>query len=231
MRALTFDADQTLWDFRAVYQQALDATVTAIIERGYATEAHVSAELLRSIRDDVVVEYRGRPHRLEDVRNRSFQVFFEGTGSTVSEAQRLADEMTQLYLQVRFDAIRLFPEVTAVLERLGERFPLGLLSNGNTYPERCGLPNTFSAIVLGPSYGFEKPDPRAFEEIARQLGVATTDLVHVGDADDDIEGANGVGATSVLVNRSGAVLPWAMDADYEVRDLTELESVIDDLGR
>lgn len=227
--ALTFDADQTLWDFRGVYRRALDATVQEILERGYADEDQVSSELLRSIRDEVVLEYRGQPHDLEEVRNRSFQVFLERVGHPEPQAE--ATRLTHLYMEVRFGAITLFPEVAEVLGRLGMRYPLGLVSNGNTHPERCGLPTTFSAIVMGPEFGFEKPDRRAFEEVARQLGVLTTEILHVGDDWDDVEGANAAGATSVFLNRTGAEPDFANDADHEVGDLHELEDLVRQISK
>lgn len=183
--AVTFDADQTLWDFSSVYRKALDATIESIIERGYASPEQANAARLRSIRDEIVREYRGRPHSLEEVRNRSFQAFLEQIGHT--DVEPIAAELTALYMHVRFTSIELFPDVVEVLGRLGDQYPLGLVSNGNTHPDRCGLPTTFSAIVMGPDFGFEKPDRRAFEEIGRQLGVAPSDLLHIGDDWDERE--------------------------------------------
>jgi len=66
--------------------------------------------------------------------------------------------------------------------------PVGLLSN-------CAVPElvartlrrsaldreVFDAVVVSVDCGWRKPDPRAFETVARQLDVETADLVVVGD--------------------------------------------------
>lgn len=224
IRVLSFDADQTLWDFHGVYRLALDATVAAIVDRGILPAAAVSADALRLVRDEVVEGVRGRPHSLEEVRERSFSVFLDRAGhATPAET---AAELIELYLQVRFDSIKLYPDVRGSLQRLGMQYQLGLVTNGNTYPERCGLPGVFAAQVIGPEHGFEKPDPRAFERLAQQLSIEPAEMLHVGDDHDDIAGANGVGAVSVYINRTGSRPPWANDADYEITDLVGLEQLL-----
>jgi len=76
-------------------------------------------------------------------------------------------------------------EAAAAASEVG---PVGLLSNC-AVPElvaktlrRSALDTTsFDAIVTSIDCGWRKPDPRAFETIADQLGVDTADLVVVGD--------------------------------------------------
>ena len=121
----------------------------------------------------------------------------------------------------------MFADVAPAIASLKGRYRLGLLSNGNTYPERCGLPDTFDAVVLGPDHGFEKPDPQAFAMVASKLGVDVTDLAHVGDDWDDIEGANAAGATSIYLNRTDDDPIFRSDADHEVRDLDELVRLLE----
>jgi len=226
LSALSFDADQTLWDFSGVQDRALAATIRAMVERGDVEAGTVDAERLKLVRDEVVVAFQGRPHSLEEVRQHSFQVVLEQAGHRAPE--EAARDLIEIFLQVRFDEIRLYPEVRASLDRLKRRYPIGLLTNGNTHPDRCGLPGVFDAIVLGPDHGFEKPDRRAFEAIADGLGVDLGSLLHVGDGRDDIEGANGVGATSVYLNRDGLDPSFRSKATHEVRDLVELERLLDD---
>lgn len=224
IRALSFDADQTLWDFGGVYSKAVQATVAAMIERGDATAEQATPAALKQVRDELVLSYRGAPHNLEEVRERSFVVFLRSIGHT--EPERAAAELVKVYMDVRFGAIELYPEVSTVLARLKQRFRVGLLTNGNTYPDRCGLPGVFDAEVLGPTYGFEKPDPRAFETIASLLDVRCDEVMHIGDDWDDVHGANAVGAVSVFMNRSALKPDFAADADLEVANLTELEALL-----
>ena len=135
--------------------------------------------------------------------------------------------LVEHYMNIRFNQIELFADVAPAIALLKGRYRLGLLSNGNTYPERCGLHDTFDAVVLGPDHGFEKPDPRAFAMVASQLGVDVTELAHIGDDWDDVEGANAAGATSIYLNRTGGDPGFRSDADHEVRDLDELVGLLD----
>lgn len=224
IRALSFDADQTLWDFRSVLQLALEMTARTMVDRGLAPAGSVDRRSLQAARDEVVGRFRGQPHSLEEVRRASFELVLRRAGCP--DATGAADDLLEAFLEVRFNKIELYPEVRESLARLGRRYPIGLLSNGNSYPERCGLDGVFDAVVLGPSLGFEKPDPRAFETLARQLDVEPSVIAHVGDDWDDIEGANASGMTSIYLNRESATPAFRADADHEIQSLTDLETLL-----
>lgn len=224
MTAISFDADQTLWDFRAVQRKALAATVDAMVRRGDVPPGTVDSAVLQIARDRVAEENRGRPHSLEAVRQRSFEVVLAGAGHP--DPTTAAAELTEIYLTVRFDQIELYPDVASSISRLAVGHRLGLLSNGNTDPDRCGLPGTFDAVVLGPAHGVEKPDRRAFELIASGLEVDVSSLIHVGDDWDDVDGANDAGAISVFMNRDSRDPEFRSRAAHEVRDLVGLEHLL-----
>lgn len=225
--AVSFDADQTLWDFHEVHQRALKSTAAEMVARGYVREGDVDLVRLQSARDEIVRSARGQPHNLESVRQRSFEAFLERAGH--DNASEAAEILTSHFLDIRFNQIRLFSDVQPSLERLKGSYRLGLLSNGNTYPDRCGLPNVFDAVVLGPDLGIEKPDVRAFTTIADKLGVDVASMMHVGDAADDVDGANAAGAVSVLIVRDRQPPQTASDPDYTVGNLHELHSVLEEL--
>ena len=223
--ALSFDADQTLWDFDAVKRRALRATIAEMERRGDVPAGAVTPEAMDQARDVLVQRFRGATHRLEEVRERSFAEVLTAQGHPTPDAA--AAVLVEHYMNIRFNQIELFADVAPAIALLKGRYRLGLLSNGNTYPERCGLHDTFDAVVLGPDHGFEKPDPRAFAMVASQLGVDVTELAHIGDDWDDVEGANAAGATSIYLNRTDDDPVFRSDADHEVRDLGELVRLLD----
>ena len=224
IQAVTFDADQTLWDFAGVYEKALASTLDLMVERGDVAAGAITADDLRDIRDSIAERARGSAHDLADIRRQSFV-----------EALRLHDHpspeeagalLAAHYLRIRFDSIRLYDDATETLAAIRQRCPIGLLSNGNTEPERCGLPDTFDAVVMGPDHGVEKPDPRAFELIAERLGVRPEELLHVGDDADDVDGINDVGGISVLLERDGARPELAARSDHVIASLVELPGLV-----
>lgn len=226
LSAVSFDADQTLWDFHEVHQRALQSTAAEMVARGYVRPGNVDVAGLQSTRDEVARAFRGRAHSLEEVRQRSFAVFLERAGH--DDVAAASESLTAYFLDIRFNQIRLYPDVEPNLARLKCRYRLGLLSNGNSYPDRCGLPDVFDAVVLGPDLGIEKPDVRAFTTIADRLGVDVSSMVHVGDAADDVDGANAAGAVSVLIVRAEQRPDTATVPDYTIRDLSELHALLVD---
>ena len=223
--AVSFDADGTLWDFDRVMRHALEVTLAELRRRrpGEATTA-LTVEELVAIRDEVAADHRHDWSRLEDIRLAAFTATLERLGL---DDPALARELNALYLRHRFDDIELFDDVTDCLDAVGRRHPIGLLSNGNSYPERCGLDGRFAFTVFAEQHGTAKPDPALFEIAAHAAGCSLDELVHVGDGEADVVGARRAGCRVVLINRSGACHPVADEADAEVTDLREVPPILD----
>jgi FMN phosphatase YigB (HAD superfamily) len=118
-----------------------------------------------------------------------------------------------------------FPEVFETLKTLRRTVPrLGILSNwGWHLPELCeqlGLAPYLDFIVVSARVGCSKPNPCIFREMLRQAGTTPERTLHVGDSlSADVRGAQAVGITGVLVDRTGTVQP---DGYPVVRDLAEV---------
>jgi len=122
--------------------------------------------------------------------------------------------LNTVYLQQRFGDTRPYDDVLPTLDALHGRYRLGLLSNGNSYPERCGLPDRFHFVVFAQDHGIEKPDRRLFEVALARAGCRPQELLHVGDSlTNDVAGAQGAGVRSVWLNRYGAQNDSAVEPD------------------
>ena len=114
-----------------------------------------------------------------------------------------------------------------MLRDLKSRYQLGLVSNGNTYPERVGLGDVFNFVLLAVECGIAKPDRRIFELALDQCGCDASQVVHVGDSlPSDVRGANGIGIRSVWLNRDGAANETGITPDHEISDLRELPDIL-----
>jgi transcription antitermination factor NusB len=75
--------------------------------------------------------------------------------------------------------------------------PVALLSNASTRLfddlERSGIEADFDAVVSSAEIGVTKPDPRAFEAAADQLGLAPERCLFVDDLDPNVSGARSCG--------------------------------------
>jgi len=225
IKVISFDGDMTLWDFEEAMRHSLSITL-AELQRLAPGErsSELTVSRMIEIRNAVAAELKGRTVNLEDIRLRAFVRTLESIGC---HDQALAAELNALYLRHRFEDIELYPDVVPALDSLGPHFTIGLLSNGNGYPERCGLEDRFSVVVFSQDVGIEKPDPGIFLAACAQAGCDPCELMHVGDSlEADVAGANGVGAISVWLNRNGAPNGSAIAPDYAICSLAELPALL-----
>lgn len=226
LTTISFDGDMTLWDFQKVMRHSLALTLAELRRcvPGKATSA-LTIDKMIDIRNVVASELKGTTTNLEDIRLHAFERTVEFVGYADNT---LAAELNALYLKHRFEDIELYPDVTSTLDALRSGFSLGLISNGNGYPERCGLAGYFSFVVFSQDIGVDKPDPRIFLAACQQASCIPTEVMHVGDSlETDVAGANTVGAMSVWLNRQGKQNNTGITPDYEIRSLAELVAIVE----
>lgn len=199
IKAISFDGDGTLWDFDKVMRHSLRHVLKELEARDQEAAAMLDVEKMIEIRNRVANELKGKVTNLEAIRLEAFR-------RTLMEIGRpndiLASQLYQVYLKHRFEDIELFDDVLPALKKLGKKYTLGLLSNGNSYPERCGLEGIFQFVVFSQDYGVEKPNPKLFLIGLEKAGCSKPELLHVGDSlEKDIIGANNAGIKCIWINR------------------------------
>lgn len=221
IEAIFFDGDQTLWDFQLVMRRALTATLAELRRLRPGPADGLDIESMITDRDQVAAELRGVETNLERIRHAAFARTLRRIGIP---DEALAAQLNAIYLEHRFADVELFPDVRPALRELGSRYRLGLLSNGNSYPERCGLDGVFEAVVFSQDHGAEKPDRHIYDIAAAQLGKPAKQLVMIGDSlTNDVYGAEQAGWRGIWLNRDGAPAP---DGVEQIRDLREVLSVV-----
>jgi len=217
LRAVIFDLDNTLLDRSAAHRGWLDALAAA--------------------RPDVFP-----PARWAEDRARLIAADGLGYTSRSEYFARLLAWHPGLPAELRercraemFRHVRPAPEVHALLDALGARFRLGLVTNGHPVSQRgklraADLERRFAAaatVVTG-ELGVHKPDPRAFQPVIEALGVAPAEAVYVGDnPTHDVVGARQVGLRSCWVAMGRA---WEQEhgppPDWTVERVQELVEVL-----
>jgi putative hydrolase of the HAD superfamily len=126
------------------------------------------------------------------------------------EDTSLADAAFEVFLAHRMN-VDFYADALPALAFLAERFPLVAVSNGNADVHRVGIGTHFHASVSAHRLGFAKPDARIFHAAAASAGVASHEVLHVGDdAALDVLGGLGAGMQTVWLNREAHV--WSHDA-------------------
>ena len=211
----------TLWDFEKVMRHSLTFALaemrTCLAGEG---AADMTVEKMVEIRDEVADELKGKGISLREIRLQAFRRTLQAVGS---DDREFAARLNAVYRKHRYEDIELYPDVLATLDDLGLRYMLGLVSNGNSLPQQCGLEGRLAFVVFSEDVGFEKPDERIFEIACRQADCTPQEWMHVGDSlECDVEGARRVGAVSVWLNRDGRPRESNITPDYEISSLREL---------
>ena len=222
---ISFDVDQTLIDTDRVIMRSMESVRDELIGRvpGERTQS-LTVEEMWSIRDREEKGYTGNVRDFDEIRRRSFLRMLDHVGYTGPD---LSTRLNEVYLEHRYNDIKPYEDVVPMLDALGPRFKLGLLSNGNNYPEYFGLAERFDFVVYAQDIGIEKPDPRTFQIAVEQAGCGLDQLLHVGDSlETDVAGAQAVGIRAVWLNRDGVSNDTGIKPEYEIRSLTELPGLL-----
>ncbi|MBI4423322.1 MAG: HAD family hydrolase [Elusimicrobia bacterium] len=171
-----------------------------------------------------------RRHRLQGLD-------LEGTVAlqAAAVAAELAPDRPELGAAVaaRFaaDSRAHFARQRPMLERLGERFRLGIVSNfyGNLEGllRAEGWAGLFGVVADSGVLGATKPEPAIFRHALDRLGVLPERAFMVGDSlERDIRGAERLGLSHALLRAGPEGAPPCCPAGRTVRTLAEMESLL-----
>jgi 2-haloalkanoic acid dehalogenase type II len=224
IKVVSFDADGTLWDFNKVMRLSLKRSLLELERINPSAAAMLNVDKLIEIRERVAEEMAGRTPKHEQIRLEAFRRALREIGRP---DEALAGHLTEVYLRHRFEDIEPYEDTLPSLNALGKRYKLGILSNGNSYPERCGLGGVFQFTVFSQDHCVEKPDPRIFRIVLERAGCSKDELLHVGDSlESDVKGAFEAGVKCVWLNRQGLENDTNFKADYEVSSLLGLLEIL-----
>jgi 2-haloacid dehalogenase/putative hydrolase of the HAD superfamily len=123
----------------------------------------------------------------------------------------------------------ILPEVRGVLGRCP--VPTCIVSNIDTADLQSALRHNrlrFDRTVTSEDCRSYKPAPEMFARACALLGVASCDVLHVGDSvRADVRGAKALGIPVLWINRSGRTAPSGADRpDFASADLTGLLEIV-----
>lgn len=109
------------------------------------------------------------------------------------------------YFSAFYPNCELIPGTKEILAELGERYPLGMITNFTDGPaarkiiDVLGLDPFFQEVVVSGEVGYRKPHPYVFERFVDVLGVPAGQILFVGDdLEADVLGARDAGLRPVL---------------------------------
>lgn len=120
----------------------------------------------------------------------------------------------------------ILPGTRERLEKIGERFRIGVISNADgkiaAVLERCGIAGCFRSITDSGLVGYEKPHPVIFQAALREMNARPEECLYVGDVCSvDYMGATGVGMRAMLFDVSGAYRDSGLPRVESLKELQE----------
>lgn len=224
--AISFDGDGTLWDFESSMRAALALAAESINEAGISHAGEpVTPGWLAAVRGEVATWPELHEAGMDVIR---FVAFAEALQRMSPVRPELAAPLCERYFDDRFAVLRPYPDVVDAIAALHERFPLAVVTNGNTHPARLDLGERFAEVVLAVECGIHKPDPGIYTLAAELLGIDPSACLHVGDhPHEDVDAARRAGMRTVWLNRDGREWPAELPPpDAELRDLSELPALV-----
>jgi 2-haloalkanoic acid dehalogenase type II len=224
IKAIAFDTDGTLVDFTKVMRHSLECSLRELEKHHSGSSSRMNVDRMIEIRD-AVAEMSGS--NIVDFRAVRFESFRQILAIVGRPDESLAYHLYGLYMKHRYEDIEIYDDVIPVLEALKGKYILGLHSNGNSYPELCGLEGFFDFMVFSEECGIEKPDPGFYRIVLEQAGCAPDELLNVGDSlHNDVTAALSEGISSVWLNRRGETKPADIDVEFEIHSLSDLPKLI-----
>jgi putative hydrolase of the HAD superfamily len=219
IRAVAFDLDNTLWDVDPVLARAEERWLQWLRENCPRIPERLSLDDMRTARMQLAAREPHNAHDMTYLRIASLEQIARECGYDES----IAEAAFEIFITAR-NQVDLYADVRPGLHRLGARYALATLSNGNADLGRIGVADLFSVSLNARSVGAAKPDRLCFERLVEDLHLEPQEVIYVGDDPLlDVEAARGAGLATVWMNRTGQTWPVAVRrADIDVSDCVEL---------
>jgi len=224
VRAIIFDLDNTLTDFMKMKEEAISAAIDGMIDAG-----------LKLPRDAV----RARIDAIYKEQGLEFQQVFDAL--LESELGHIDPKILAsgivAYRKARISSLKTYPHVQLTLLELTKRgIQLSVVSDApraQAWLRLCdlSLQHVFDVVVTFDDTGERKPSPAPFREALRQLEVAASETLMVGDwPERDVVGAKSLGMKTVFARYGDTFGTEDSGADFEIDDVMELVGVVDRLN-
>lgn len=218
-RAILFDLDDTLYDFRVYRTQRLHLALADVLARYPSLE-----------RDELV-----RAAIVEGVYIEQMPDFLRRRGVVDEE---LIAGAQQIYQRGWFEDIMMAEDAVDMFRALRSRFKLGLITNGPVRTqrpkiERFGLVDYMDVLIVSEEVGVAKPDPAIFFLALEQLEVQPAEALFVGDSPEyDLLGAAAAGIPFIWMNPRGEPLPGDLPPPLAtIARLAELPPLLEEIAR
>ena len=210
IEAVVFDLDDTLWPIAPTIQRAEAGLVEWIRANAPMVAARWDVNTLKLLRASMIAANPAIKNDVMALRRGTIFAAFEECGAPAEQAEQAFAVFRGLRQKVEF-----YPDALPALTRLGERYRLGVISNGFADVSAIGIGHHFEAVVSAPEVGMSKPDPRIYAACVDRMGLLPEQLLYVGDdPHNDVVGPSEAGWHAAWINRHGGEWPETLGGSH-----------------
>lgn len=226
IRLITLDLDDTLWPCLPVIEAAERTLFGWLEQHAPAVAAGHDVGSLRAHRRQLAEAHPELAHDLTALRLTQLEMLMAEHGHEPALARAAS-----AHFRAARNRVTPYPEVGESLARLGARYRLVSVTNGNAQVEHTPLAGRFHLNLTAAEVNAAKPDPAMFHAACDWAGVRPGQALHVGDDPQrDIAAARAIGMRTAWVNREAASWPTDLSGpDLEAGDLADLVSALESL--
>lgn len=224
IRAVIFDLDNTLVDFMAMKEAAVEAAVVAMIDAGLRISHHEAKEKIYKIYDEEGIED-------QKVFDKFLIKEFGGIDYRIHAAGIIG------YRRAREAALVLYPHVQFTLMELIKRgLKLAVVSDAprlQAWLRLCqlNLHHIFDVVITFEDTQKRKPAPEPFKRALGLLKIKAEEAIMVGDwVERDISGAKSLGMKTIFARYGDRSGTKDSGADYEINDVLEILDILRQLS-
>ena len=225
IRAVVFDVDNTLIDFRKFKNASVDAAIDAMIDAGLDLTPQQARKRIDQIYEEKGIEFQ--------------QVFDEFLKDVLGYVDyRILANGIIAYRRAREGVLVSYPHTRMALLRLARMgLRLGVVSDAPRLQAwmrlaSLGMVNYFDTVVTFDDTGRKKPAPEPFQKALEMLNVQPGEAVMIGDwAERDIVGAREIGMHTVFARYGDEFGTKNSGADADINDILELIPFVERLNR
>jgi len=237
LEAVLFDLFDTLVlveDEKAFYTPSLKSLYNFLVKNGINPPFNDFSRVYFEVRDKFYSESR------KTLEEPHFNVRVAQTlgrlGYNMDASDEIVNGATLAFADEFMHYVRLDEDAPYVLQKLHEKYKLGVVSNF-AIPECCwkllekfGLKAFLDTVIISGEVNRRKPSPEIFEKALKALNVTASRAVFIGDMPSlDVEGPKNVGMKTVLIRRKTAKETVNVKPDCTIKSLRELLVALQDL--
>lgn len=230
--AILFDKDGTLLDLQDTWLEPTITTLEGFLTKHLKKEMEVEEALMDLgivngvIQANSIVASGTVKEQIDYLVNVSNQ--------SPEEIGQIFAEAYENFIRDHVTREQLVPDAIEVLEELGERFFIGLITNDslpttNQILDQLELHQYFDFIGTADIYG-PKPQPAALEVIRDTYGFSFTEMVYVGDSIVDMEYGKLTGGAIAFTNGE-LHQDHVIHSDYVIHTLREIPDLIQHINQ